>query len=445
MNVVTALRARDRARRLRTELERLNHILIPKTKAQRDRFRTSLFAKMMRPLVAMYMAFTDEGRFLFVVGLVVAGFGLDVRRTEVYLLWSVLAGVILASLVVSRGFRLQGVRIEVLTPPRVAVGEPMIFTLVYKNEGEHPHYGVRVRGPFLPWDGTWESPRPTVSELAPRAAARTEVKASFSERGEHHLDPFHANALVPLGLALGPPIDSPGCRFLVVPKVANVLRVTTPIGRRHQPGGVALASKTGESMDLLGVRPYRPGDPARDLHARSWARTGQPVVREFQEEYFSRVGVVVDIDGSLEDPPRFEASLSLAAGVIARLSRGEALIDLLVVGEEVHSLTIGRSLGFLDQALDLLACVEAAEGPSVDAIWERLAPHLPRLSCVVVIALRWDAPRRALVDRIRGMGVGCVTLLVTEPADTARGTPAQGRGLIEVTSDAIVRGEGLSL
>ena len=111
---------------------------------------------------------------------------------------------------------------------------------------------------------------------------------------------------------------------------------------------MALASKTGESMDLLGVRPYRPGDPARDLHARSWARTGQPVVREFQEEYFSRVGVVVDIDGSLEDPPRFEASLSLAAGVIARLSRGEALIDLLVVGEEVHSLTIGRSLGFLD-------------------------------------------------------------------------------------------------
>ena len=35
--------------------------------------------------------------------------------------------------------------------------------------------------------------------------------------------------------------------------------------------------------------------------ARSWARTGIPVVREYQEEYFSRVGVVVDTDKEAAD------------------------------------------------------------------------------------------------------------------------------------------------
>jgi uncharacterized protein (DUF58 family) len=311
---------------------------------------------------------------------------------------------------------------------------------VCANDGARPHYGVRVRGPFLPYDGRWVTPRPTVAELAPRAAARGEVKASFSQRGEHHLDPFHASALVPLGLAVGPDVSSPGCRFLVVPKIANVVRVRTPIGRRHQPGGVALASKTGESMDLLGVRPYRPGDPVRDLHARSWARSGTPVVREYQEEYFSRVGVVVDTDRTVEEPACLEAALSVAAGVVAHLSRGEALIDLLVVGDQVHNLTIGRSLGFLDQALDLLACVEAGAAPTLDALWGRLAPHLPQLSCVVLVALAWDGPRRALADRIRGLGVGCVTVVITETD-----APPGGADLTWVSVNATERGEALSL
>jgi uncharacterized protein (DUF58 family) len=431
-----------RTRRLRADFDRWNHILIPKTKAERDRFRSSRFSRAMRPLVLLYMSFTDEGRFAVVVALVVAGFGLDVRRTDVHVLWSVLAAVLFASLLVSRAFRLRGVHIDVATPLRVTVGDAMTFTLVCKNEGEHAHFGLRVRGPFLPWDGRWVTARPTVPELGPRGDARAEVKATFSERGEHHLDPFRVSALVPLGLAVGPSIETPACRFLVVPKIANVVRLTTPIGRRHQPGGIALASRTGESMDLLGVRPYRPGDPARDLHARSWARTGHPVVREFQEEYFSRVGVIVDTGASAPDAPRFEAALSLAAGVVARLSRGEALIDLLVVGNEVHNLTIGRSLGFLDQALDLLACVEAGAAPEPEGLWPRLAPHLPRLSCVVFVALAWDAERRGLVDRIRGLGVGCVTLLVTEPE--AEVSPA-GRDLKAVAMDAITRGEALSL
>ena len=431
----------SRKRRFFVNFDRLNHILIPTSKVDRDRFRSTRVARISRPLVRVYDAFTDEGRFLFVVTLVVGGLGLDVRRTDVHVLWSMLGALLLASLMMSRIFRLDGVRVEVVAPRRVTIGEAITFTLVCTNDTLRPRYGLRVRGPFLPWDGRWVTPRPTIPALTPNGTARAEVKARFSHRGEHHLDPFHAAALVPLGFAVGPPIDSSGCRFLVVPRIANVVRVTTPLGRRHQPGGVALASKTGESMDLLGVRPYRPGDPVRDLHARSWARTGEPVVREYQEEYFSRIGVILDTDRTVEDPRRLESALSLAAGVVAHLSRGEALIDLLVVGSEVHSLTLGRSLGFLDQALDLLACVEAGAAPAPDALLARLAPHLPRLSCVVLVALVWDDARRILAERIRGFGVGCTTVLVT-----AEGAQAPGdRELRAVSTDAIARGEALSL
>ena len=184
------------------------------------------------------------------------------------------------------------------------------------------------------------------------------------------------------------------------------------VATRHQPGGVALASKSGEAMDLLGVRPYRPGDPVRDLHARSWARTGIPVVREYQQEYFTRVGVVLDTDGA--DPARLEAAVELAAGVIAHLSRGEALVDVIVAGDKVHELTVGRSLGYLDQALDLLATVE--RGPKLRPVdlLRRLEPYLDRLSGVLVIALSESEERKALQRGIEQRGIACSTIVVDD-------------------------------
>lgn len=397
-------------------LARWNHILIPSTKAGRDRFRRTPMGRLFGPLGWLYAALTDEGRVLATASVVVGAFGLDVQATLVYLLWSALAGLLLASLLATRFYRLDGARLEVSAPRRVALGDAVTFALVVHNDGPRDRHAVRVEGPFLPWDGRYAGPSPRLARLPAHRRERVEISARFSARGEHHLDAFSASALVPFGLAQGRGPASGGVKFMVVPRLANVTRLSLPLGARYQPGGVALASKTGQALDLLGVRPYRAGDPVRHLHARSWARTGVPVVREYQEEYFTRIGVVVD--PAVAEARRLEAMLSLAAGVVAHLSRGEALIDVLVVGDRVHELTIGRNLGFLDQALDLLACVEP-ERQRVDpaALVARLGAHLSRLSCVIVVAPVWD--RGALAERIRGRGVGCVTLVVEGPATTA--------------------------
>jgi uncharacterized protein (DUF58 family) len=417
---------------------RLNHILIPSTKAGRDRFRGSLAGRLLGPLGWFYGAFTEEGRVLAVSAVVVGAFGLDVQGTVVYLLWSALAAVLFSSLLLTRLHRPDGLRVTIAAPRRVTVGEAMRFAVHVHNDGPRDRFAVRVGGPFLPWDGTFTTPAPRVERIAAGGSARVEIGASFAARGQHHLDGFTAARLVPLGLAQGRGASSGGVKFVVVPRLASVSRLTTPPGTRYQTGGVALASRTGEAMDLLGVRPYRPGDPVRHLHARSWARLGEPVVREYQEEYFSRIGVVVET--AVADARRLEAILSLAAGIVAHLSRGEALIDLLVVGDRVHELTIGRHLGFLDQALDLLACVEAErKGPDPAALAARLRPHLGRLSCVVVVAATWDGG--ALASHIRGGGAGCVTVIVQAGEG---GAPPRGAGVHAVSVAAIEKGEALA-
>ena len=256
--------------------------------------------------------------------------------------------------------------------------------------------------------------------------------------------PEAQRAVVPLGLTHGRAVASAGASFVVVPRVAPVLELRTPLAHRHQPGGVALASRTGESMELMGVRPYRPGDPIRDLHARTWARTGTPAVREYRQEYFTRMAVALDTERGKASDATFEAAISLAAGVVAHMSRGEALIDLLIVGDHVHELTLGRSLGFVGQALDLLACVEP--GPPAGALHLRrhLAAHLGRLSAVVLVVLDWDAPRQDFASWIRRHGVACRVLQVAPASPAAAPGPPAGEPTM-VTVEAICGDTGLRL
>lgn len=425
-------------------LAKLNHVLIPSTKAGRDRLRRSIFGRGFDGFTRLYFSFSRAGRVAIALWMFSGLLGIEVRSRQAYLVWCALTGVLLASIVIRRYFSLESVHIEVSSPRLISVGEEVTFAITLENRGEREHQVIRIDGPLLPWDGQFVTMRALVPKLEPAATEEANISARFAARGEHHLDPFTASALVPFGLASGPVLGSGGVRFLVVPKIAPVTTLRTPRIQRYQPGGVALASQTGESMELVGLRPYRPGDPVRDLHPRRWARLGTPVVREYQQEYFTRIGVVVDTDIRRSDEAQLEAGLSLAAGVVAYLSRGEALIDLLVVGGELHQLTLGRSLGFVDQALELLACVEPGPEFSPDTLAFHLSPHLARLSSIVFVALSWDAERREFIDRIQRGGVGCRALSVTRDIDVDHGL-VSGVDVTDVSIASIDSGKAIAL
>ena len=58
----------------------------------------------------------------------------------------------------------------------------------------------------------------------------------------------------------------------------------------------ALPGRTGRGTELAGVRDYRRGDPARDIHWRTSARVGHLVVREHEPPGRTTLGVLLDAD-----------------------------------------------------------------------------------------------------------------------------------------------------
>lgn len=431
------------ARRRVINWQRLNYVLIPAARSRKpiEEPFGEPSSRGGRWLLRLYRAFTREGRWLFAITLVTGALAVDVMHTQVYLLFSLLVSVLLASLLLSPSLRLPELSLRVHAPPRVFVGAEVSFVVECARATPGPSTPwLRVEGPFLPYFGRWLSRPPAMPDVGFGASTSTTLKARFSERGDLTLGRFRVSALVPLGLASGPPLQSNPVRLRVVPRPANVMRLGIEVATRHQPGGVALASKTGESMDLRGVRPYRKGDRVRDLSARTWARTGKPAVREYQEEYFTRVGVVLDCVAprrpSARSEEAFEAAVSLTAGVVAHLGRGDALVDLLVTGGEIHALTLGRSLGFLEQALDRLAVADLEANVDRSRLLERLAPYLARLSAVVMIVDDWDEPREAFVRGVEKSGVRVHAIAVGARANA-------GVNVVSVAS--ILAGKGLVL
>jgi uncharacterized protein (DUF58 family) len=209
-------------------------------------------------------------------------------------------------------------------------------------------------------------------------------------------------------------VEAPGS-LLVLPRRHRLPPLALPGSRRYQPGGIALATSVGDSEEFASLREYRPGDPPRRIHWRSWARAGKPIVKEFQDEFFVRHGLVLDTFQPEAAGARFEDAVSVAASFAASLETQESLLDLMFVGPEAYCFTAGRGVGHADRMLEILACVRPCRDRPFAALHGLVIERQPALSGCIAVLLAWDDDRRRLVGALRGLGVPTLVLLVATP------------------------------
>jgi uncharacterized protein (DUF58 family) len=155
------------------------------------------------------------------------------------------------------------------------------------------------------------------------------------------------------------------------------------------------------------------------VHWKSFARTGEPVVKEYETEFFERHALVLDT-GAASENEAFEEAVSIAASFIYTIDTQECLLDLVFVAGEPECHTAGRGEASNVHLLEVLAGL----GPSQPDQFEQLAREVvamrSTLSSAVFVMLAWDEPRRKLVSALAASGLGVRVLLVseTEPPDT---------------------------
>ncbi|HEV2320488.1 MAG TPA: DUF58 domain-containing protein [Verrucomicrobiae bacterium] len=193
--------------------------------------------------------------------------------------------------------------------------------------------------------------------------------------------------------------------MLILPKRYPLPPIVLSGATRFQHGGVALASNVGQSDEFVSLREYRRGDPIRRIHWRSWARIGKPIVREFEDEFFSRYALVLDTFSDEPYSEPFEEAVAVASSFACAIGNQESLLDLLFVGTQAYCFTAGRGLAHVDQMLEILASVRVCTDKPFESLETLALNHAEAISGCICVFLAWDAARRRFVEKLMALDV----------------------------------------
>ena len=403
-------------------------------------------------------------------GLLVAGglaasavVGLDTNLSMAYQIFTFLFALLAISIGWSQFFRNRFAAKRVL-PRFGTVGEPLSYRIVVQNTGQKPQRDLHI------FDNS-DDPRPTFREfsesadpkeegrnlfdriigyhrwlllvsskeggvgkerslptLAPNGEGEVQAEIVPGQRGHLNLTSLAIARPDPFGLFKGFVTLPVQQSVLVLPKRYRLPNLSLPGTRKYQPGGVALTYSVGDSQEFISMRDYRPGDPLRRIHWKSWAKTGKPVVKEYQDEFFVRHGLILDTFQHTEKSEKFEEAVSVASSFACTVQTQESLLDLMFVGPEAYCFTAGRGVAHTDKMLEILASV----GPCTDKPFHTLPPIVfersPLLSGCICVLLSWDDERQQFIGNLLELGIPTLVLVIMTADDSSILDPGPMKG-----------------
>lgn len=392
---------------------------------------------------------TPIGNWVLIGMAVAAALGSNVTQTTVYQLVALAVSLILIAGTISFFFRFKGSVDRIL--PRVAtVGETVSYKLLIRNLTGKRQQGLRLFEDI-------HDPRPTREELLttrePNETQRNwwdrkilyyrwtwllhkHSKASFEPQDlpdlhhdvvetvtasflPHHRGYLNLRGVIlarpdPFGLFMGLTQVCKPQQVLILPKRYDLDAPKLMSSRKYHMGGVALAASVGNADEFMSLRPYRPGDPMRNIHWKSFAKRDELVIKEFEDEFFVRHALILDTFLKEKNEIIFEEAVSIAASYVGSVGTHESLLDLMFVGDQLYSFSSGRGLANDEKMLEILACVNPVTDGSISKMIPLVKNNAPKLSGSICIFLDWDEPRQALTAVYQALSIPLYTVVVCE-------------------------------
>jgi len=395
------------------------------------------------------------GGSLLLGGVIVSGIlSVDIIQTQAYQLFSVLSALLIVAILFSLRFR-DRVSIDRKVPRYATIDQSLEYTATLTNrstidqdnllvietppdiyptleeflnttqpgEKERNWYDRRVAYHRYLWlvqrKRGFEGKAVTIPRTPKNGICQISLCLIPNRRGRIELPGVTLMRPDPLGLILSHQYHSLPTFLLVLPKRYSLpVNFQLPGIRQHQPGGIQLASAVGDSEEFISLREYREGDSPRRIYWPGLARHNKLLVREYQNEFFTRYGLILDTFAtSTQNSEIFEEAVSLAASFAVMMESGDALLDLLFVGDQAYHFTAGRSIAHLEQLLEILACVGMNTKDPFDRLTGLVLSQPAVLSSCVVVLLTWDDQRNELIRQLDAIGLPLLVLVVTSSKD----------------------------
>ena len=125
-------------------------------------------------------------------------------------------------------------------------------------------------------------------------------------------------------------------QLLILPKRYRINEaLELPCVSSPTPGGTSANWSNGTSDEFVSLRDYREGDSAKKIHWPDSVKRQQPVIREYQDEYFLKQSHILDVH--TDNPTLLEEAVSVATSFLLRMTEKNANAELVYSAEKTIS------------------------------------------------------------------------------------------------------------
>ena len=248
---------------------------------------------------------------------------------------------------------IQRLEIERRIPRGVTAGKPFRMGYRIRNHKRRmPSHAVEIREAQLVALDARTKPA-WLSTLPGAGVTSVRAEHVVPKRGVYVLDELTLATGFPFGLFRKErDLRLPGM-LVVWPRSDRILREARTPGPPQRRSGQLAGGTAGSRGEFRNLRDYRAGDDPRDVHWRSTARLGQPLVREYERERADALWICLDQDrrerhDQAAEEDAIEIAASLARAALER-SQPVALATAETIVDE------GTGPAQLERILDVLA------------------------------------------------------------------------------------------
>ena len=383
--------------------------------------------------------------------------GVDFSKSTLYQLFSLIVG----ALAVSLGWawcRRGRLMVERELPRYATVGESLSYFVTVTNRGRYA-----LRGFFL--DEWPPDARPTMMRFARIREPGEEQRNAFDRFFVYYRWRWlmERRLLFEAGTGRGQLMVGPGdslkVRMEILPRKRGIiplsdlrLRLPDPLGLfqrcrkvlsdddhvtvfprcyRLAPmklsgqacfehGGDTLAHAAGQSGDFLGLRDYRSGDPMRRIHWKGWARTGRPIVREFEDISLPHYALILDNFVEHGDENLLEDSISVAASFARAIDTRHNTVDLVTMRDEAAVIREGQGVGRSEKIMKVLAELTGEAEERLEELEKVVIRHSERLTAGIAVFTGWNLARADFLGRLAITGLEITALILCRDASDVR-------------------------
>ncbi|MBN2314271.1 MAG: DUF58 domain-containing protein [Sedimentisphaerales bacterium] len=340
---------------------------------------------------------------------------------------SILVWVVLFAL--AAGFILRPrIKLNGTLPDRIMAGQNTVLRYKVKNVGRFPVYNLWVTFNALPEGIEQTGDEQIISRLGPDESIEVTLSIKSTRRGHYHIKQPVCQSSFPFNLFRFGTFHPVEENLIVLPAFYAIQVPTHGIYRQVQTGSSRPVGRMGHSNEYAGNRPFLPGDSPRQIDVRAWARLAVPATREYHDDFDYAAALVVDhlVPDTLHKESKgqqqqqttenkeLEAAVSLCASIAFSMNR-DRLIDLLLIGSDLHRFTDCPRTLRLDRIHETLAVVEPTRREPTELNEKKWIRQFREISEVVFILMNWTPTYRHMIELAYQAGCHTTVLMIGEP------------------------------